>query len=64
MWHSMEMARTKRMVSYALDNTIIETLEQYIASGDHEFPPKTTAVVEPALREFFERRGFPKRAKR
>lgn len=55
MCHIMStMARLKKMVSLALDPKLIERMEAWIAK--QELPPKKTAVIELALREFLDAR--------
>lgn len=48
------MARLKKMMSLALDPALIERMETWIAK--QELPPKKTAVVELAIREFLDAR--------
>ena len=50
----MEMARNKKMVSYALDPELLKRLEDWLAKQD--VPPSKTAVVEAALRAFLDKR--------
>lgn len=50
----MEMARRKKMVSYALDPKLLERLDVWLER--QEFPPSKTTVIETALREFLEKR--------
>lgn len=50
----MEMARKKKMVSFALDPELLKQLDDWLRQ--QEFPPSKTAVVEVALREFLEKR--------
>ena len=50
----MEMARTKKMVSHALDPALLARMDKWIS--EQEVPPSKTAVVEAALREFFDKR--------
>lgn len=54
MCNAMLMARTKKMVSYALDPALLGRLESWIAK--QEIPPKKTAVIEEALRQFLDRK--------
>lgn len=60
----MEMTRTKKMVSYALDTDLLDTLDAHVADPKHDYPVKKTAVVEAALREYFEKRGLLKKNKK
>lgn len=60
----MEMARTKKMVSYALDTELLDALEAHVADPKHDYPVKKTAVIEAALREYFEKRGLLKKSKK
>ena len=60
----MEMARTKKMVSDALDTELLDVLDALVADPKHEFPVKKTAVIEAALREYFEKRSLFKKYKK
>lgn len=51
---TMDMTRTKKMVSLALDPDLLARLDAWIAK--QEFPPTKTAVLETALREFLQKR--------
>lgn len=46
----MEMARRKKMKSYALDPELLKQVDAWIAA--QPVPPSQTAVVEAALRKF------------
>lgn len=48
----MDMARKKKMVSFALDPEILKKLDEWIAA--QPVPPSKTAVVEAALRRFLD----------
>ena len=58
MCQSMDMARKKKMVSYALDPELLKRLEEWLET--QEFPPSKTAVMEVALRKFLEERDGKK----
>ena len=60
----MEMTRTKKPVSYALDTDLLDILDALVADQKHEYPPKKTAVIEAALREYFEKRGLIKKGRK
>ena len=62
--HLMEMTRTKKPVSYALDTDLLDILDALVADQKHEYPPKKTAVIEAALREYFEKRGLIKKGRK
>lgn len=47
---TMEMARRKKMVSFALDPEILRQLDDWIAA--QPVPPSKTAVLEAALKKF------------
>ena len=47
---TMDMARRKKMVSFALDPEILKKLDEWIAK--QPAPPSKTAVVEAALSKF------------
>jgi hypothetical protein len=48
----MNMARNKKMVSFALDPTILKKLDEWIAA--QPVPPSKTAVFEAALKSFLD----------
>lgn len=52
--------RPKKPVSYSLDPALLDEMDKWIAS--HPAPPSKTAIMEIALREFFERHPAPKPA--
>jgi hypothetical protein len=54
----MDMARRKKMKSYALEPDLLERLEAWRDS--QEFPPTQTAVIEAALKEFLSKRDGKK----
>lgn len=53
MCHLMNMARLKKMVSFALDRDLIDQLDAWLEK--QEIRPSKTAVVEAAIRQFLER---------
>lgn len=60
----MDVARTKKMVSYALDTELLNALDAHVADPKHDYPVKKTSVIEAALREYFEKRGLLKKARK
>lgn len=46
----MDMARKKKMVSFALDPEILKKLDEWISA--QPVPPSKTAVLEAALKKF------------
>lgn len=50
----MDMTRTKKMVSFALDPELIQRLEAWLTR--QEFPPSKTAFIEDAIRRSLEAR--------
>jgi Arc/MetJ-type ribon-helix-helix transcriptional regulator len=55
----MSMARLKKMVSYALDPTLLDRLDKWLSRQDPA--PSKTAVIESALRDWLDRRETEKR---
>jgi hypothetical protein len=55
----MDMNRSKKMVSFALDPVLLERLEQWLAT--QEFPPSKTAVIEASVSMFLDSREIRKR---
>lgn len=58
----MDMTRTKKMVSFALDPALLARLDGWIER--QELSPTKTAVIELALREFLDRREAPAKGRR
>ena len=50
--HSMIMTRLKKPVSYALDPRLLDRLDAWIKK--QALPPKKTAVIEAALRDYLD----------